>query len=161
MEQAHVLSGAADVGLYGAECLAVVLPVTGQFLEDQSVLLRFPLQGIDPHGAAKDPNRSVRNQQTLLPNLTVKALSSSKDGGSCFQRCSWDSPERHCCADVLRRSFDAVLVLHQVLHFLHRFLHHYVPAAHPVQVPLQRLIQEPDGHHLVLHVPGHLLAGAL
>lgn len=61
MEQAHVLGGAADVGLDGAQCLAVVLPVTGQFLEDQSVLVRLPLQGINPHGAAKEPTRSVMN----------------------------------------------------------------------------------------------------
>lgn len=78
-----------------------------------------------------------------------------------FLRRSCDSPERHCCVDVLRGSFDAVLILHQVLHFLLRFLHHHVPAAHPVQVPFQRLIQKPDGHHVVLHVPRQMVAGVL
>lgn len=58
LERAHVLSGAADIGLHGAQRLAVVLPVARHFLEDQRVLVGFPLQGIDPHGAAGKPNQS-------------------------------------------------------------------------------------------------------
>lgn len=58
LERAHVLSDAADVGLHGAQCLAVVLPVACHFLEDQRVLVGFPLQGIDPHGAAGKPSQS-------------------------------------------------------------------------------------------------------
>lgn len=59
LERAHALSSAADVGLHGAQRLAVVLPVAGQFVEDQRVLVCFPLQGVYPHGTAEEPNRSV------------------------------------------------------------------------------------------------------
>lgn len=93
--------------------------------------------------------------------MTVKAVKSLKGRRAVLLKGSCDSPERHCCVDVLCRGFDAVLILHQVLHFLHRFLHHHVPAAHPVQVPVQGLIQKPDGHHVVLHVPCQMVAGVL
>lgn len=55
LERAHVLSGAADVGFHAAQCLAVVLPVACHLLEDQRVLVGFPLQGIDPHVAEGKP----------------------------------------------------------------------------------------------------------
>lgn len=71
------------------------------------------------------------------------------------------SPERHGCVDLLRCSFDAELILHQALHFLHRFLNHHVPAAHLVQVPFQRLVQEFDGHHVVFHVACDVVASVL
>lgn len=74
-----------------------------------------------------------------------------------YSRCG--SPERHRCVDLLRCSFDAVLILRQALHLLHRFLDHRVPAAHLVQVPFQRLIQELDGHQLVFHVARQMVAG--
>lgn len=55
LERAHVLSGAADVGFHAAQRLAVVLPVARHLLEDQRVLVGFPLQGIDPHVAEGKP----------------------------------------------------------------------------------------------------------
>lgn len=57
LKGAHGLCGAADVGFHGAQSSAVVLPVAGQLLEDQSLLICFSLQGIDPHGAGE--NRHV------------------------------------------------------------------------------------------------------
>lgn len=73
----------------------------------------------------------------------------------------FSSPERHGCVDLLRCSFDAVLILRQALQFLHRFLDHHVPAAHLLQVPFQRLIQESDGHRVVFHVARHMVASVL
>lgn len=49
LEGAHVLCGAACVGFDGAKNSAVILPVAGQLLEDESLLVCFSLQGIDPH----------------------------------------------------------------------------------------------------------------
>lgn len=48
LEEAHRLHGAARVGLEGAQNSAVVLPVAGQLLEHQSLLVCFPLQCIYP-----------------------------------------------------------------------------------------------------------------
>lgn len=53
LEEAHVLRGAAHVGLDGAQNPAVVLPVAGQLLEDQSLLVGFSLQGVYPHRAGQ------------------------------------------------------------------------------------------------------------
>lgn len=49
LEEAHGLRDAACVGFDRAQNSAVVLPVAGQLLEDQSLLVCFPLQGIYPH----------------------------------------------------------------------------------------------------------------
>lgn len=54
LKGAHGLCGAADVGFHGAQSSAVVLPVVGQLLEDQSLLICFSLQGIDPHGTREN-----------------------------------------------------------------------------------------------------------
>lgn len=51
LEETHVLRGAAHVGFDGVQNSAVVLPVAGQLLEDQSLLICLSLQGIYPHGA--------------------------------------------------------------------------------------------------------------
>lgn len=51
LEGAHALRGGAHVGFDGAQRSAVVLPVTGQLLKDQSLLISLSLQGVDPQCA--------------------------------------------------------------------------------------------------------------
>ncbi len=53
LKETHVLRGAARVGFDGAQDSAVVLPVAGQLLEDQSLLICFSLQGINPQCAGE------------------------------------------------------------------------------------------------------------
>lgn len=48
LEGAHGLRGEAHIGFDEAQSSAVVLPVTGQLLEDQSLLVCLSLQGIYP-----------------------------------------------------------------------------------------------------------------
>lgn len=48
LEGAHALRGGAHVGFDGAQRSAVVLPIAGQLLKDQSLLISFSLQGVNP-----------------------------------------------------------------------------------------------------------------
>lgn len=71
------------------------------------------------------------------------------------------SPECHCGVDLLCCGIDVVLILHQILHLLLGFLNHVLPALHPVQVPLQRLIEKFGRHEVVLNVARQPVAGGL
>lgn len=51
LDAAHRLRGGAGVGLEGGQGTAVVLPVCIDLLENQSLLVGLPLQGVYPHGA--------------------------------------------------------------------------------------------------------------
>lgn len=62
LEEAHGLRGAACVGFDGAQNSAVVLPVTSQLLEDQSLLICFSLQGIYPHGTGEQRTTQINHQ---------------------------------------------------------------------------------------------------
>lgn len=64
LEEAHRLRGAAGVGFHGAQNSAVVLPVGGQLMEDQSLLICFSLQGIYPHctGGQRQTQKTCEGQ---------------------------------------------------------------------------------------------------
>lgn len=51
------------------------------------------------------------------------------------------SPEHHCCVDLLRCSFDLILILCQSFHLLLGLLHHLPPAFHPIHAPFQGLVE--------------------
>ncbi len=54
LEEAHVLHCVAHVGLDAHQDSAVVHPVSGQLLEDESLLICFSLQGIYPHSTGEE-----------------------------------------------------------------------------------------------------------
>lgn len=53
LEGAHALRGDAHVGFDGVQRSAVVLPIASQLLKDQSLLVSFSLQGVNPQGAGE------------------------------------------------------------------------------------------------------------
>lgn len=57
LQETHALRGAACVGFNGGQNSTVVLPVGGQLLEDQSLLVCFSLQGVYPHCTGGKKNR--------------------------------------------------------------------------------------------------------
>lgn len=90
---------------------------------------------------------AIHNNE-LLTQWVYKSVSSS-------------SPKCHCGVDLLCCGVDVVLILHQILHLLLSFLNHVLPALHPIQVPLQRLVEKFGCHEVVLNVACQPVAGGL
>ena len=97
LEEAHGLRGAARVGLDGAQNAAVVLPVAGQLLEDQSLLVCLSLQGIYPQCTGEQRKNAEENSDCAHIILLISNCHVLKSAGHTLQ---WVQISVMCAASV-------------------------------------------------------------